>query len=131
MPRRPSDPPSTTKPKRAARRTRPNAHEHAERSPQSDPARGPHRSMMSAQDWYRAEKARRGRGRESQELLDAARAEYLALLASEAGGPKGGRPRKTPRPKAKRPLDEIELAGEDALEAIEDGHDEEPGRETL
>lgn len=86
--------------------------------------------MMSAQDWYRAEKARRGRDRESQELLDAARAEYLALLASGAGGPKGGRPRKTPRPKAKLPLDEIELAGEDELESLE-GPDEELGRETL
>ena len=53
---------------------------------------------MTAQDWYRAEKARRGRDR-SQDLVDEARREYLALLASEAGGPKGGRPRKVGRPK--------------------------------
>ena len=96
MSRRSSDPPSTSK--RGVRRTRPNAHEHQPHSPPSEPAALPHRSAMTAQDWYRAEKARRGRDR-AQDLVDEARREYLALLASEAGGPKGGRPRKVGRPK--------------------------------
>ena len=95
MSRKRSDPPSTSK--RVARRTRPSVREH-EHSPQSDPAAGLHRTSMTAQDWYREEKARRGRDHR-QLLLDEARREYLALLAAEAGGPKGGRPRKVGRPK--------------------------------
>lgn len=96
MSRRSTDPPSTSK--RGVRRTRPSAREHQPHSPPSDPAALPHRSAMTAQDWYRTEKARRGRDR-AQDLVDEARREYLALLASEAGGPKGGRPRKVGRPK--------------------------------
>lgn len=96
MPRRASDPPSTTK--RGARRTRPTVHERHEHSPQSDPQTLPHRTVLTPEEHYRAEKARRVRDAR-QELLDEARREYLALLAAEAGGPKGGRPRKVGRPK--------------------------------
>jgi hypothetical protein len=102
MSRRSSDPPSTARTKRGVRRTRPNAHEHLVHSPQSDPASTPHRTAMTAQEWYRTEKARRGRSSPAQDLIDEARREYLALLASEAGGPKGGRPRKVGRPKKVR-----------------------------
>lgn len=96
MPRRASDPPSTIK--RGVRRTRPSANERHEHSPQSDAGILPHRTLLTPQEHYRAEKARRVRDAR-QELIDEARREYLALLASEAGGPKGGRPRKVGRPK--------------------------------
>lgn len=96
MPRRASDPPSTTK--RGVRRTRPSVHERHEHSPQSDATLLPHRTVLTPQEHYRAEKARRVRDAR-QELIDEARREYLALLAAEAGGPKGGRPRKVGRPK--------------------------------
>ena len=135
MSRRSSDPPSTSK--RGVRRTRPSAREHQPHSPPSDPAALPHRSAMTAQDWYRTEKARRGRDR-AQDLVDEARREYLALLASEAGGPKGGRPRKVGRPKkvgASRdedllgPLDlGADALGPDEFEAGDAGHRRGRGR---
>ncbi|HYD55097.1 MAG TPA: hypothetical protein VEA99_20850, partial [Gemmatimonadaceae bacterium] len=113
MPRRASDPPSTAKTKRGVRKTRPSAQEHAQHaqhSPQADPILVPHRTARTAQELYRAEKERRTRSPE-QDLLAEARREYLALLASEAGGPKGGRPRKVGRPKkaaAAEPADDFE-----------------------
>ena len=81
---------------------------------------------MTAQDWYRAEKARRGRD-PAQDLVDEARRVYLALLASEAGGPKGGRPRKVGRPKqvvAGQPDQDFVLddLGPDEFEAGDAGH---------
>lgn len=142
MPRRASDPPSTTK--RGVRRTRPSVNERHEHSPQSDPAVLPHRTLLTPQEHYRAEKARRVRDAR-QELIDEARREYLALLASEAGGPKGGRPRKAGRPKKVTTVaaeTEWEVEGEgdaefgagaDEFEAG-DAHEDEDGpsmRETL
>ena len=130
MSRRASDPPSTSKTKRGVRRTRPNAHEHLHHSPQSDPASSPHRTSMTAQEWYRAEKARRGHRLPGQELLDEARKEYLALLAAEAGGPKGGRPRKVGRPKkvvaAKRSELDFDLEDVTDFEAGDEGGEEGP-----
>jgi hypothetical protein len=59
-----------------------------------------HRTARTAEELYRAEKERRSRSTTpAQDLLAEAHREYLALLASEAGGPKGGRPRKVGRPK--------------------------------
>lgn len=60
-------------------------------------------------DLFQAEKRRRAGLREIADPLAEARREYQALLASEAGTPRGGRPRKA-RPKK----DELSL--EDSLE---------------
>lgn len=63
----------------------------------------------SAEDMYQREKRRRAGAREIHDPLAEARKEYQALLASEAGTPRGGRPRKG-RPK------KSETALEDSLE---------------
>lgn len=75
----------------------------------------------SAEDVYQREKQRRAGARETSDPLAEARREYQALLASEAGTPRGGRPRKV-RPK------KSELSLEDSLDEFkgsEGGHDEE------
>lgn len=63
----------------------------------------------SAEDMYQREKLRRAGAREVSDPLAEARREYQALLASEAGTPRGGRPRKV-RPK------KSELSLEDSLD---------------
>ena len=147
MPRRGSDPSAQGTAKRGARRTRTNARDHLFHSPQSDPAAMPHRSHshvvhgpvahahLSPRDLYLLEKARRasrgGEHRTQQDMIDEAKREYLALLASEAGGPKGGRPRKNAaRPKAAASEDLVEdgdeLAEDGGEELDEAAEDEEP-----
>lgn len=63
----------------------------------------------SAEDIFQREKRRRAGAREIFDPLAEARREYQALLASEAGTPRGGRPRKV-RPK------KSELSLEDSLD---------------
>ena len=132
MPRRGSDPSAQgATAKRGARRTRTNAREHLFHSPQSDPAAQPHRSHghvahPSPRDLYQMEKARRaargGEHRTQQDMIDEAKREYLALLASEAGGPKGGRPRKNAaRPKAAASEDLVDDGDELAEDGAEEG----------
>lgn len=128
MSRRASDPPSTTRTKRGVRRTRPNAQEHAH-TPPTEPAhpspragQAGHRSSRTAQEWYRAEKERRGASAD-QELIAEARREYLALLASEAGGPKGGRPRKAGRPRKVATTQGSEFEDVSEFEAGDEGED--------
>ena len=70
----------------------------------------------TAEDMYQREKRRRAGAREIHDPLAEARREYQALLASEAGTPRGGRPRKG-RPK------KSETALEDSLEEFK-GSDE-------
>lgn len=75
----------------------------------------------SAEDIFQREKRRRAGAREIFDPLAEARREYQALLASEAGTPRGGRPRKV-RPK------KSELSLEDSLDEFkgtEGGHDDE------
>ena len=75
----------------------------------------------SAEDVYQREKQRRAGAREISDPLAEARREYQALLASEAGTPRGGRPRKV-RPK------KSEMSLEDSLDEFkgtEGEHDEE------
>jgi len=74
-----------------------------------------------AEDVYQREKRRRAGVREAADPLAEARREYQALLAAEAGTPRGGRPRKG-RPK-KDPV-----AIEDSLEEFK-GTDEERDEE--
>ena len=70
----------------------------------------------SPADLFQAEKRRRAGLREIADPLAEARREYQALLASEAGTPRGGRPRKV-RPKKS-----------DAIEdALEDFHGSDAG----
>jgi hypothetical protein len=66
-------------------------------------------ARASAEDMYQREKQRRAGAREIKDPLAEARREYQALLASEAGTPRGGRPRKV-RPK------KSELSLEDSLD---------------
>ena len=52
---------------------------------------------VSPDELYRREKARRlAAGRITTDPLEEAKREYKALLAAEAGTPRGGRPRKVP-----------------------------------
>lgn len=74
-----------------------------------------------AEDMYQQEKRRRAGSREAHDPLAEARREYEALLASEAGTPRGGRPRKG-RPK------KSEVAIEDSLEEFK-GTEQEPEEE--
>lgn len=66
-------------------------------------------ARASAEDIFQREKLRRQGAREIKDPLAEARREYQALLASEAGTPRGGRPRKV-RPK------KSELSLEDSLD---------------
>ena len=66
-------------------------------------------ARATAEDMYQREKLRRAGAREVKDPLAEARREYQALLASEAGTPRGGRPRKV-RPK------KSELSLEDSLD---------------
>ena len=78
-------------------------------------------ARASAEDMYQREKLRRAGAREVADPLAEARREYQALLASEAGTPRGGRPRKV-RPK------KSELSLEDSLDEFkgtEGEHDDE------
>lgn len=70
-----------------------------------------------AEEMYQREKRRRAGTREANDPLAEARREYEALLASEAGTPRGGRPRKG-RPKKNA------VSLEDSLEEFK-GSDEE------
>lgn len=75
----------------------------------------------SAEDMYQREKLRRAGARAIADPLAEARREYQALLASEAGTPRGGRPRKV-RPK------KSELSLEDSLDEFKGSaseHDDE------
>jgi len=68
----------------------------------------PAERTAAAREHYRREKARRARRPlPESEIMEAARREYLALLASEAAKGKGGRPRKKAAGAA------VEDAGED------------------
>jgi hypothetical protein len=71
----------------------------------------------SAEDVYQREKRRRAGAREANDPLAEAKKEYQALLASEAGTPRGGRPRKG-RPK------KSEVAIEDSLEEFKGSSEE-------
>ena len=75
------------------------------------------RSGDSAREHYRREKARRAKSRgPDDEVIAAAKREYLALLEAEAAKGKGGRPKKKPalpRQEPKQGEDELELDDEE------------------
>ena len=68
----------------------------------------------TAREHYHREKARRARiAHPDTELLEAAKREYLALLAQEAARGKGGRPKKKPaRPNADAEREDVETDDE-------------------
>jgi|SRR4051794_17701345 hypothetical protein len=98
---------------RAKRRTSPVAKREARyHPPVIDPGPDAHESL-EPHELYRLEKARRETGDIGvNELLEEARREYIALLASDATKGKGGRPRKNAA-KPAQPVDseDIDSAG--------------------
>jgi hypothetical protein len=77
----------------------------ASRTPADEvlPAPGDESSHQAAREHYRREKARRAaRTRPPEHPLEQARRAYHALLAADAERAKGGRPRKTGGPAAKK-----------------------------
>lgn len=78
-------------------------------------------STVTAREHYRREKARRASDRHpDSELLEAAKREYLALLAEGVAKGKGGRPKKKPA----RAVD-TDIEDEEAEETEETGEHEE------
>lgn len=89
----------------------------------------PTRSTDGAREHYRREKARRAKARGPEDdLIAAAKREYLALLEAEAAKGKGGRPKKKPAaPKNDLELDDepsdeesAEREGDEASEEAEE-----------
>lgn len=90
----------------------------------------PSRPADGAREHYRREKARRAtmRGPED-ELIAAAKREYLALLEAEAAKGKGGRPKKKAAPAKQKLAPEDELPGEEHEDEI-DGENDDESEET-
>src|SRR4051812_5196407 len=94
---------------RAKRRQPPVARRERRYQPVVDPGPNAHESL-APHELYRLEKARREGGDIGvNELLEEARREYIALLASDATKGKGGRPRKN----APKPATGVHSEGDD------------------
>ncbi|MHB1073830.1 MAG: hypothetical protein ACYC3Q_13620 [Gemmatimonadaceae bacterium] len=74
-------------------------------------------AQASPSELYHLEKRRRAAGGilPADERVAAAKREFEAMLAAEAGTPRGGRPRKKPVAKPKDEFSELEPHGEDDL----------------
>ena len=83
--------------------------------------------LLSPEELYRRERARRGHARSQNDALAAAREAYHALLREEAASGKGGRPRSKPAAAAKpAPADDLDVELHDEHGEVPEGvHDEE------